>query len=148
MAISLSSAFQRWFVGTAIGSMTELSDYIDNATPHIASDSTEVTSFTLGGAMVVENIIQGALDGGVELSLLYAATTADYTAIYAGKRDGFIIMGYNGSNAVPTAGDEVFMMSAILPGPTLTYNPGATSKITWSLMIADSATYLPDIYTL
>lgn len=147
-----SANFEQIFVGTSDGlynvlaNLTDLSQFMSEASYKTNNDPTDQTTFGPSGNSPAEDIRRGALDGKVTIKVLFDPTVNFWMQQVWGKPDGFIFIGYSGSNAAPQPGDEVFIMSSILLTPPLNYVPNQVATYNIDLMPVDGGQYAPDFY--
>jgi hypothetical protein len=135
--------FGQYWISDAAGVLTEISAYVTNSTLPRQSASTDLTTFATGGGPVTNNIIRGAAQSVVTLTLLFDPVVVALIEQLWGGRGGATFQHWAGKNAQPTSGDQVFQGTMTLTKFDPTYNAGAVATIAITLQPTDGGAIVP-----
>lgn len=138
-----AGAFGQVSIGDATNTLVDITANVQDIDTPLIRLATDVTTFSAGGNPATRNIIEGAIQSTITMTLIYDPTIWVLLFQIWGARSGSLIQHMAGKNALPTLGDTVFRGTYTLFTIIPTYTPGQTAKLACTFMITDGGATVP-----
>lgn len=141
----LSGEFVRVYFKLPTAGWTEVSQYFDQFDPDISYDMQDKTTMRDGGKPVTRNSQRGAINSEPGMKARFSKAFMKILRQCIACRTGIDVRCYQGSNAAPTLGDEIYTASLLFLGFTLNFNSGSESSVDIDAKPADAGTLTPQL---
>lgn len=144
-----AAEFSKIMIGDYNNTLTDYSTYIKDIQLPLDHNPTDVTTFAASGGPVTRKAIRGARTATVSITFEYDPTTIWYLLQQLwGARGGSTIQAWQGKNALPTQGDQLYQGTFTLFKVTVNLNAGQELTLVCEFKPTDGGSVSPGWYNV
>ena len=141
-----SSQFKIIKVADELGALTEISADVRTASHPKGNVAANARAFAAGGGIVTNSQFKGAVTSQLSVEVFHGNAIVALLMRIWNKRDGGLWQFWEGNNAAPTFGDQMFQGSFTLFGMNLAYATNQEAVWTLDLRPSDGGLVVPGWY--